>query len=176
MNRESPRIQLDALVPELYQELRNLASDRLRPERAHQTLRTTALVHEAYLRLAKQRSVPWSDRGQVLGLAANMMRRILVDAARQRAADKRGGGLCRLALAGSEEPESASGEPEILALNDALEQLAGLNARQAKTVELRYFGGLSLEETAVELGASVATVQRDWRLAKAWLFRQLALE
>ncbi len=177
MNRESPQRPLDAILPELYEELRHLASQRLRHERPDQTLRTTALVHEAYLRLAKQREVPWNDRGQVLGLAANMMRRILVDEARLRLAHKRGGTLCKVGLGDPVEPAAIVGDDvDILVLNDALDRLAELNARQAKTVELRYFGGLSLEETAAQLGASVATVQRDWRLAKAWLFRQLAID
>lgn len=176
MNSDPARDRLDRLIPDLYQELRDIASHRLREERDHQTLRTTALVHEAYLRLAQQREVAWSDRGQVLGLAAQMMRRILVDEARVRGAEKRGGAAVKVGLESSPDCVSPQDEVDVLALNDALDRLAELNARQAKTVELRYFGGLSLEETAMELGASVATVRRDWRIARAWLFQRLALE
>ena len=160
------------LVVLLYSELRSLASGYLRRERSDHTLQTTALVHEAYLRLADQREVHWKNREQFLGVAAQLMRRILVDYSRGHGAQKRGKGFERVFL---EEAEGISKNKaaDVIALDEALTRLAGFDPQQARLVELRFFGGLSIEESAGVLGVSRTTLKRDWNLAKAWLAREL---
>jgi RNA polymerase sigma-70 factor, ECF subfamily len=160
------------LVVLLYSELRSLASGYLRRERSDHTLQTTALVHEAYLRLADQREVHWKNREQFLGVAAQLMRRILVDYSRGHGAQKRGQGFERVFL---EEAEviSKNKAADVIALDEALTRLAGFDPQQARLVELRFFGGLSIEESAGVLGVSRTTLKRDWNLAKAWLAREL---
>jgi RNA polymerase sigma factor (TIGR02999 family) len=160
------------LVVLLYSELRRLASGYLRRERSDHTLQTTALVHEAYLRLADQREVHWKNREQFLGVAAQLMRRILVDYSRGHGAKKRGKGFERVFL---EEAEGISKNKaaDVIALDEALTRLAGFDPQQARLVELRFFGGLSIEESAGVLGVSRTTLKRDWNLAKAWLAREL---
>ena len=161
------------LVALLYPELRRLASRHLRRERREHTLQTTALVHEAYLRLTDQREVHWKNREQFLGVAAQLMRRILVDYSRGRDAKKRGGGLEKVFL---EEAVSVSQEKaaDVIALDEALTRLAEFDPQQAQLVELRFFGGLSVEEAAEVLGVSRTTLKRNWNLAKAWLARELS--
>jgi RNA polymerase sigma factor (TIGR02999 family) len=159
----------DRLIPVVYAELRRRAASHLRRERPGHTWRPTDLVHETYLRLVAQ-DPAWQNREQLFAVASRLMRRILVDHARRRAAIKRGG--IRVTLA--EDMASAPGaEPDLLDLDAALGELAALDERQATLVELRFFGGLSLPEAASSLGVSLATVSRDWALAKAWLFRRL---
>ena len=160
----------DRLLPLVYQELRRRAAGQLRRERRGHTLRPTDLVHETYLRLCAQNAA-WQNREQLFGVASRLMRRILVDHARKRAAAKRGGGL-RVTL--SEGLAAApGGEPEMLDLDAALDELAVLDERQARLVELRFFGGLDIEQAARTLGVSVATANRDWVMARAWLYRRL---
>jgi RNA polymerase sigma factor (TIGR02999 family) len=161
------------LVPLVYDELRRVARRQLRRERGEHTLQPTALVHEAFLRLVDQK-VTWQNRAHFFGVAAQLMRRILVDHARQRHAAKRGGGAALVALdsANALAPER---EVDLLALDGVLEQLTSLDPQQGRIVELRFFGGLTVEETAEALGISPATVKRDWSLAKAWLYRALVL-
>jgi RNA polymerase sigma factor (TIGR02999 family) len=162
----------ERLIPLVYDELRRQAARHLRREKREHTLRPTALVHEAYLRLAGQRDAVWSNRAQFFGVAAQVMRRILVDHARRRGASKRAGSWRRVSL----DEAMVRAEPrdlEILALEEALSELASLDPDKARLVELRYFGGLSLEETAEVLQVSESTVTREWRMAKAWLFRRI---
>ena len=160
------------LVVLLYSELRSLASRYLRRERGDHTLQTTALVHEAYLRLADQREVRWKTREQFLGVAAQLMRRILVDYSRGHDAQKRGRDFEKVFL---EEAESVckGKTADVIQLDEALTRLADFDPQQAQLVELRFFGGLSIEETAGVLGVSRATVKRNWNLSKAWLAREL---
>jgi RNA polymerase sigma factor (TIGR02999 family) len=160
------------LVVLLYSELRSLASRYLRRERGDHTLQTTALVHEAYLRLADQREVRWKNREQFLGVAAQLMRRILVDYSRGHDAQKRGRDFEKVFL---EEAESVckGKTADVIQLDEALTRLADFDPQQAQLVELRFFGGLSIEETAGVLGVSRATVKRNWNLSKAWLAREL---
>jgi RNA polymerase sigma factor (TIGR02999 family) len=162
---------LDALLPAVYDELRRQAGRALRRETPGHVLQPTALVHEAYLRLVDQRRARWENRAQFFGVAAELMRRILVDHARSRQAAKRGGGAQQVTLA----DDAATAEPafDVLALDDALTRLAALDPRQARVVALRYFGGLDIDETAVALGVSPATVKREWVVARAWLRRAL---
>ncbi len=166
------RDSLDRLLPVIYDELRRVAANQLQRERAEHTLQATALVHEAYLRLLEQREVNWQNRAHFFSIAAEMMRRILVNYAVQRNAQKRGLGATRLSL---EEALSFSDEKnfDVVALDDALKQLAVYDEMQARIVELRFFGGLTIEETADALGISDSTVKREWRMAKAWLKAQL---
>jgi RNA polymerase sigma factor (TIGR02999 family) len=164
---------LDELVPLLYNDLRRLAAAQMRRESGGHSLQPTALVHEAYLRLVDQRRVTWRSRAHFFGVAAGMMRRILVDHARARLADKRGGGHKPLTLAGDEVAD-APRPVDILALHEALGRMAAFNARQASIVELRYFVGLTIEEAAEVLGISDATLVRDWTVAKAWLRAELS--
>lgn len=164
---------LDSLTPVVYDELRRLAAIYLHRERSDHTLQATAVVHEAYMRLVDQRSVRWQNRAHFFGIAAQMIRRILVDHARGVRAAKRGSGAVALSL------DDALGvsekrDMEIEALDDALETLAKVDSQQARIVELRFFTGLSIEETAEVLGVSESTVKRDWVSAKAWLFRELS--
>lgn len=163
---------LDELVPVLYSELRRLASSYLKRERRDHTLQTTALVHEAYLRLLNQRNAHWENKNQFLGIAAQLMRRILVDYARSRHASKRGGTSNKVFL---EEAMIASPRPpvDVVVLDEALTKLAQLDSVQARIVELRFFGGLNIDQVAEVTGISARTVKRSWRLAKARLAREL---
>ncbi|MBL8178062.1 MAG: sigma-70 family RNA polymerase sigma factor [Bryobacterales bacterium] len=166
---------LEQLTPIVYSELRKLALSYLRRERSDHTLQPTALIHEAYLRLVDQNVPAWRSRSHFFGVAAQLMRQILVDHARARSAGKRGGGEARLSLdAGLQYSEERSAE--LVALDDALTDLAKLDPRKAKVVELRYFGGLSVEETAEALHVSVATVGRELRFAEAWLHKLITGE
>jgi RNA polymerase sigma factor (TIGR02999 family) len=171
--RAGNRQVVDLLMPALYQELRRIASRALRHERPGHTLQTTALVNAAYLRLLKDAKLSLENRAEFLAIAARSMREILVESARARGASKRGGKWVRVTV---EEP--AATEPvagaDILALEEALERLAALDPEQASIVEMRYYGGMTVEETAAALGSSATTVKRHWRLARAWLFRELA--
>jgi RNA polymerase sigma factor (TIGR02999 family) len=161
----------DELVPVIYQELRRRAAGYLRRERGGNTLKPTELVHEAYLRLCDQ-NAEWRNRDQFFGVASQLMRRILVDHARARAAAKRGKGL-RVTLTDGLAVAARSAEPDILDLDRALDELASLDERQARLVELRYFAGLHIDEAARTLKISIATANREWVTAKAWLFRRL---
>ena len=167
---------LRRLTPLVYDHLRAQARRYMRHERPGGTLQGTALVHEAYLRLIEARDVDWQDRSHFYAVASQTMRRILVDAARSRGAAKRGGGAVR--NVGAMGPDSIAAEDartaaDVVALDEALETLAVMDARRARVVELRFFGGLSVEETAELLHISPQSVMRDWRLAKAWLMREL---
>jgi RNA polymerase sigma-70 factor (ECF subfamily) len=166
------RQSLDSLLPIVYQELRRLAASYLRRERPGQTLQPTGLVHEAYLRLMKDRPDRWQNRAHFCAIAAHSMRQILIERARARGALKRGGAQPRVTL---DEALVAGGEQSIdlLALDRALEKLATLDPEQARLVELRFFGGLTVEETAEEMSISPATVKRHWTIARAWLAREL---
>jgi RNA polymerase sigma factor (TIGR02999 family) len=164
---------LEALMPMVYGELHRLARRYLRRERSDHTLQSTALVHEAYLRLVDQKGVQWQNRAHFFAVAAQMIRRILVDHARTHNAEKRGGGACKLAL------DEAIAVPQrrdlnLVALDEAIDGLAAIDPQQGRIVELRFFGGLSIEETAEVLSISPATVKRDWAVAKAWLYRDLS--
>ena len=166
------RAVLDELLPLIYTELRSLAANYLRREQPGHTLQPTALVHEAYLRLVNQTQVRWQNRAHFFGVAAQMMRRILVDHARSRHAAKRGSDAARLSL---DENIDVSVEraAELIALDEALAALAAIDEQKSRIVELRFFGGLSVEETAEVLGTSAPTVKRQWRMAKAWLYGQV---
>jgi RNA polymerase sigma factor (TIGR02999 family) len=164
---------LDRLVPLVYEELRRQAARYLRRERAGHTLQTTALIHEAYLRLIDQKNVQWQNRAQFFGIAAQLMRWILVDHARTRRRAKRGGSNLRVSLTDAMAVEQ-SGEIDVVALNEALERLEKIDPQQSKIVELRFFSGLTVEETAEVLNVSAATVKREWRMAKAWLHRAIS--
>jgi RNA polymerase sigma factor (TIGR02999 family) len=158
----------DALIPLIYNELRRIARRHLRHERPDHTLQSAALVNEAYLRLIGQKTPEWQNRAHFFGVAAQMMRHILVDHARNRRAVKRGAGAPRLSL----DPEIAlpqKPELDLVALDGALDKLAGLDPRESRVIELRFFGGLSIEETAVVMGISPRTVKREWATARAWL-------
>jgi len=164
---------LDQLMPLVYSELRRLASNYLRRERQGHTLQPTALVNEAYLKLVDQRSAKWQNRAQFFGISAQLMRRILVDHARQHRAAKRGGSEQQRLSITSAEKFAKQSEIDLLALNEALDELTKMDPQQARIVELKFFGGLSIEETAEVLGIGHATVERDWKMARAWLRRQL---
>lgn len=164
---------LEELLPRVYQELRKLAMSYMRRENSNHTLQPTALVHEAYFKLIDQKEVKWQNRAHFFGVAAQVMRRILIDHARARLAEKRGGDATKVVFEEAFHQGTTGDAPDLLALDEALEKLAAIDERQAKVVELRYFGGLNIEETAEALGTSPATVKRDWTLAKAWLFREL---
>ena len=168
---EGDQNALDRLMPLVYGELRKIAASYLRQERKDHTLQPTALVHEAYLRLTHQKDVAWQNRAHFYGIAAQMMRRILVDHARKRQAAKRDASAWKVATA--EVDGGAEGAPELLALDRALEELEKIDPQQAKIVELRFFGGLTVEETAEVAGISPRTVKREWRTAKAWLRREI---
>ena len=169
------QIAKDKLIPLVYDQLRRLARRQLAQERPGHTLQATALVNEAYLLLMDQREVRWQDRAHFFALAAQMMRHILVDYARRRQRAKRGGGGQHVTL---DEALIVSGEraAELVALDDALNNLAAIDPRRSQVVELRYFGGLSVEETAEVLNVSSGTVMRDWSAARAWLYRALSNE
>ena len=162
----------ERLIPLVYRELRQLAHQYLRRERSNHTLQSTALVHEAYLRLAAQHSVHIESHAHFLAIAARVMRHILVDYARSRDTDKRGSGMLKVTL-GAAELTPASADVDVVALDDALEALTAIDSQQGQVVELRFFGGLSIEETAEALGISPATVKRDWSTARVWLYREL---
>jgi len=167
------RAALDKLLPVVEEELRRLAHRYMSRERAGHTLQTTALVNEAFVRLVNRRNVQWQNRAHFFGIAAQLMRTILVDHARSHASAKRGGGAHKLELdeAMVVLRQKAS---EVLALDEALKQLALIDAQQSRIVELRFFGGLTVEETAEVLHLSPATIKREWSTAKAWLYRELA--
>jgi RNA polymerase sigma factor (TIGR02999 family) len=169
----------EQLLAAIYDELRRQAARAMRREGEH-TLQATALVHEAYLRLIDQTRVEWRSRAHFFGTAGQMMRRVLVDHARGRHAAKRGGERQQVTLSAADDASVASNDAdsavELMALHDALDRLAALDADQARIVELRYFGGLNIEETAEAMGSSPATVKREWAVARAWLRRELAGE
>ena len=171
--RNGDQEALDQLMPLVYEELRRMANHYMRNERKGHTLQTSALVNEAYLRLVDHENIDWQNRSHFFGLAAQAMRRILVDHARSRNYQKRGGNAERVSLdeAANFAEERAT---ELIALDDALQDLAKLDPRKSRIVEMRYFGGLTGEETAEVLGISTATVARDWETAKAWLLRELS--
>jgi RNA polymerase sigma factor (TIGR02999 family) len=163
----------DEVLTLVYDELRRLARVFLARERDNHTLQPTALVHEAYLRLIAQRDVDWTNRAQLIGVAVVMMRRILVNHARDRAADKRGGEAVRVSLG----PEDAVGEApsvELIALHHALDALAAIDARKSRVVELKFFGGLTIAEIAELMELSPATIEREWSFSRAWLYKALA--
>lgn len=169
--REGDRSALDKLTPIVYQDLRRLARRHLLAERPAHTLQPTALVNESYMRLVNYRRMDWQDRAHFLAVSAQLMRRILVEHARRRNL-KRGGRMRRVSL--EQALDAESGRPnDVIALDEALKELARLDPRKEKVVELRYFGGLTVAETAEALSTSVPTVMRDWSSAKAWLYREL---
>ncbi|HVP45252.1 MAG TPA: sigma-70 family RNA polymerase sigma factor [Bryobacteraceae bacterium] len=163
---------LDRLFPDVYEELRQIAETRLRSRHAGDTVEPATLVHEAYLRFSQSDPVQWNDRSHFFAVAATFMRHILLDHARARKAAKRGGGI-ELTLSEPAQPSGAL-EAELLDVDIAIQELARLDQQQAKIVELRFFGGLSIAETAEALGISPATVKRDWAVAKTWIRRRLA--
>ena len=164
---------LEQLMPLVYGELRRLASSYLRRERSNHTLQSTALVHEAFMRLVNQQDVQWRNRAHFYAIAAQMIRRILVDYARSQHAEKRGSGAVKLALDDAMAVPQP-GDVDLLGLNDALDRLAELDARQSRIVELRFFAGLSIEETAEVMHLSPASIKREWNTARAWLFREMS--
>lgn len=164
---------LEGLLPLMYRELRHLAASCMRKERANHTLNATALVHEAYLRLADLSGVEWRSRGHVLGVAGRMMRHILVDHARAKSAQKRSSDCKRISLSEVADSEKAT-SMDLVALDEALTQLAASAPRQAQVVELRYFGGLTLDEIASVVGVGRRSIDRDWRYAQVFLYRRLA--
>jgi RNA polymerase sigma factor (TIGR02999 family) len=169
---DGDRRALDELTPLVYEELRQQAARYLRRERPGHSLQATALINEAFLRLIDVKDVQWQSRAHFFGIAANLMRRILVDHARRRDAEKRGGPQVRLTL---EDAFAVAREPDVdlLAIDEALNRLAAIDEQQARVVELRFFSGLSVEETAAALGVSPKTVKRDWSVARAWLRREI---
>lgn len=166
---------LDQLMPLVYDELRKLARSYLRRHGNNLSMQPTVLVNEAYLRLVNQRQVSWENRAQFFGLASKLMRNLLVDYARQRGAAKRGGGEYHLSLTYAEKAgQPSQSEIDLIALDEALNKLAILSPQQSKIVELRFFGGLTIPETASAIGVSHATVEREWSAARAWLYSQLS--
>jgi RNA polymerase sigma factor (TIGR02999 family) len=164
---------LDKLMPVVYDELRRQAARYLRREQAGHTLQTTALIHEAYMRLVDQRNVQWQNRAHFFGIAAQMMRRILVDHARTKKRAKRGGSDIKISL--DDATVAVIGQDlDVIAVDEALTRLAQIDEQQSRVVELRFFSGLTVEETAEVMGISPATVKRDWSMAKAWLHRELS--
>ena len=168
------RAALEAVLPLVYEELRRLARYYLRQQRPNHTLQTTALVHEAYLKLSQEKSLRVENRNHFLGIAAQLMRWILVDYERNRRAAKRGAGATRVALDPSIVAHSQKQGVDLLALHEALDKLAKLDRQQSQIVELRYFGGLSIEDASEFLGISPATVKRGWASARAWLLREMS--
>jgi RNA polymerase sigma-70 factor, ECF subfamily len=163
---------LDRLLPRIHDELKKLAASYLRKERPNHTLQPTALVNEAFLKLVDQRAAKWQNRAHFFGIAAQAMRRILVDHARAHAASKRGGALRQVPLDDAHIPGPV-GDVDLLALDEALTRLAAMDPQQSRIVELRFFGGLTMEETAEVMHISPATIGREWRMAKAWLSAEL---
>ncbi len=172
---QGDKAALDKLMPLVYSELKRLAHHYLKGERAGNVLQTTALVNEAYLRLIDSSRVQWQNRAHFFAISAQLMRRVLVDAARARNFQKRGGGALQVTLDDAL-PLTNMKQPDLVALDDALEALAAFDPRKSKVVELRFFGGLSVKETAEVLQVSQDTVMRDWSLAKAWLMNELSAE
>ena len=166
---------LDEMLPLVYEELKRLAGHYLRMERPDHTLQTTALVHEAYMRLVNQENVDWKNRAQFLGIAAEMMRRILVNHARDRAVAKRGGGAKRVSLSLVVDAGEQV-DVDLVVLDDALKKLAELDPRKSRVVEMKFFGGMTTEETAEILQVSAKTIERDWTAARAWLYRAVVGE
>jgi len=171
--RDGDREALDTLMPLVYAELRRLAQHYLRQERSDHTLQSTALVHEAYLRLAGQNPPQWQNRAHFFGIAAHVMRQILVEYARAHNTEKRGGGACKLTLDAALDIQQKT-DVDVIALDDALDRLCELDPQQSRIVELRFFAGLTIEDTAEVIGISPATVKRDWTSARAWLHREIA--
>jgi RNA polymerase sigma factor (TIGR02999 family) len=170
--RGGDRQALDVLLPLVYDELRRIAHHYLRNERSDHTLQSTALVNEAYVRMVVQDFPQWQNRAHFFAVAAQLMRQILVDYARSRRAAKRGGSVCRLALEeADEQPQPV--DVDVIALDEALQTLAQMDPQQCRVVELKFFAGLSTEDTAEVLGISPSTVKRDWITARAWLHREL---
>jgi RNA polymerase sigma factor (TIGR02999 family) len=166
------RQAFNALMPEVQKELHRLAAHYMAAERPGHDLQATALINEAYLRLVDWKNIQWADRAHFFGMAANMMRRVLVDCARSRDRVKRGGEAIQVSFveaANVPAPEAA----DVLALDEILKELEEIDPRKSRIIEMRFFGGLSMEETAEALNVSIATVRRDWSLARAWLFREL---
>ncbi len=170
---DGDRVALEQLLPLVYDELRRIAARQLRGERGDHTLAPTALVHELYFRLVDQRRATWENRAHFFGLTAQLMRRILVDHARARHAGKRGGSATRVSIEHALDKADPAGAQEVLAIDQALVRLGELNPAQARIVELRFFAGLTVEETAHVIACSPRTVKREWRVARAWLFREL---
>jgi RNA polymerase sigma factor (TIGR02999 family) len=173
--RNGDQTALDELAPLVYIELRRLAKYYMRRERPGHSLQPTDLVHEAYLRLVDEKEIDWQNRAQFFGIAAVRMRHILVEHARSRQAAKRGGGKYRLSLSEADRIEKKH-EVDLLALDEALQRLESLDQQKSRIVELRYFGGLTIEETAEALRISPATVKRDWRMARAWLRSEISIK
>jgi RNA polymerase sigma factor (TIGR02999 family) len=167
------RAAAEQVLPLVYDELRRIAAWQLQKERSEHTLQATAIVHEAYLRLSEQSSLRWPSRTHFYAFAAHLIRRILVDHARSRNCAKRGGELQRITVAEIAALADSGESPDLVALDDALVALEELDPRKAAVVELRFFAGLSIEETAAQLGVSAETVGREWRRAKAWLYNEL---
>jgi RNA polymerase sigma factor (TIGR02999 family) len=165
---------LERLMPLVYGELRRLAAAYLRRERSNHTLQSTALVNEAFLRMVQQHEVQWRNRAHFYGIAAQMIRRILVDYARSQHAEKRGSGAVKLELDEAMAVAQTAPDVDLLALNDALDRLTLLDERQSRVVELRFFAGLSIEETAEVLHLSPASIKREWQTARAWLYREMS--
>jgi len=170
--RGGDKAALDRLMPLVYTELRRIANRYLQGERSDHTLQSTALVHEAYVRMTEQNLPEWQNRAHFFAVAAQIMRQILVDHARRHRASKRGGDAYKLALEEAEEQPRVI-DVDIVALDDALKSLAEMDEQQSRVVELKFFGGLSIEDTAEVLGISASTVKRDWITARAWLYREL---
>lgn len=173
--RSGDQDALERLIPIVYDELRRLARGYMRREREGQTLQPTALVNEAFLRLVKQSQIDWQNRSHFFAIAAQIMRRFLIDRARAKQYEKRGGGAQQVELAEGD-AVTPGASVDVLALHEAMERLAAVDPRKSRLVELRYFGGLSAEETAEVLGISVITVKREWAKAKAWLYREIRQE
>ena len=165
------RDALERLTPHVYDELRRIAARHLRGERANHTLQPTELAHEAFLRLVRQR-VTWQNRAHFFGVAASIMRRMLVDHARRKQADKRGAGIETVSLSAADDwPENR--DLDVIALDECLNALAAVDPVQSRVIELRFFGGLTVEETGEVLGVSPTTIKREWRMARAWLLREM---
>ena len=171
--RDGDREALDTLMPLVYAELRRLAQHYLSRERTDHTLQSTALVHEAYLRLAGQNPPHWENRAHFFGIAAHIMRQILVEYARAKNTAKRGGGTCKITLDDALEIQQKT-DVDVIALDAALDRLSELDPQQSRIVEMRFFAGLTIEDTAEVIGVSPATVKRDWTSARAWLHREIA--
>jgi RNA polymerase sigma factor (TIGR02999 family) len=172
--RQGDKAALDRLIPLVYDELRRVARARLKDERANHVLQTTALVHETYVRLIDLDRMTIQNRAHFFALAARLMRQVLVDYARRAQADKRGGGVTIVALDDAGPVAAKMADVDVLALDEALEQLAAVDERLCRVVELKFFAGLNIDETAEALEVSAATVERDWSFARAWLYQRLA--
>lgn len=170
--REGEKSALDRLMPAVYEELKRLASAYMRRQRPGHSLQTVDLVNEAYMRLIDSSRVNWQDRNHFYAISSQIMRRLLVDSARKRNSQKRGGGRAQITLEDNLEIAADAGT-DLVALDEAMKLLAELNPRQSRIIELRYFGGLTEEETAEVLGVSSRTIRRDWTVARAWLYREL---